>query len=186
MIWSFQPFSTKNDIGEYNRHCERVPNSKDWILIKDYDCMILCPESFNVIDKAIERYQETAIFGAMTNRIAYSHQRLLPQMDENDSIRHHTQIAMDLAEKYKDGECEDCKNIAGFFMLFRKEYWEKSPFQSTIYDDKKNLFDRNFTMYAKLNKLPMRIIKGCYLFHSYRIMKESYKDTSHLKCHEKS
>lgn len=182
-VFFFKPFSIDKKIGEvYNSHCSIVPNSEDWICIMDYDSMILCPETFQVIESAINRYPETAIFGAMTNRIGYSHQRRLPHMDVNANMREHTQISIDLAIQFKDGECFETKiGVAGFFMLFRKSYWEKSPFQSEIFDQKRNLFDYNFCRYAIKNGLPVRVIKGAYLWHSYRILKESYKDTSHLK-----
>lgn len=182
MIHYVKPFSTSKQIGEvYNKQCSIVPDG-DFICCMDYDAMILTPATFQVIEKAIERYPNTAIWGAMCNRISYSHQRLLAEMDENDSIRHHTQIAIDLAEKYQDGESFEIKGgVAGFFMLFKKEYWEKNPFQDGIYDDRNNLFDWNFNRYAIKNKMPIRVIKGAYLFHSYRIMKESYKDTTHLR-----
>jgi hypothetical protein len=185
-LYKFQPFSTLKNIGnEYNGHCRLVPNAEDLILLLDYDSMILTHEAYKVIENAIERYPDTAIFGAICNRVAYSHQRLLPHMDTNFDMQHHTRIAFDMATKYADGECEDAKTVAGFFMLFRKSYWEKSPFQPEIYDDRKNLFDYNFCRYAQKNKMPIRVIKGVYLWHSYRILKESYKDTSHLRCHVK-
>src|SRR5687768_4197419 len=57
MLYKFQPFSTTKDLGkEYNSHCQLVPNSDDWILILDYDCMILCGETYQVIENAIHAY----------------------------------------------------------------------------------------------------------------------------------
>lgn len=182
MIYYFKPFATDKKIGRvYNAHCAIVPNSADWICCMDYDAMILTPETFQVIEAAIARYPDTAIFGAFTNRIAYPHQRITPHMEEYDGIRYHTTKAIELAEKYADGECEEARSVAGFFMLFRKEYWMKSPFQENIYDDRNNLFDFVFCRYAKKNNLPIRIIKGAYLWHSYRLLKENYKDTTHLR-----
>lgn len=182
MIYYMKPFSTEKKLGEtYNAHCQMVPNLSDFICLMDYDAMILCPETFKVIEAAIARYPQTAIFGAYTNRISYSFQRLTPHMEENDSMRHHTQIAIDLAAKYADGECEEVRSVAGFFMLFRKSYWVSSPFQENIYDDKNNLFDWQFCQKAKKMGMPIRVIKGAYLFHSYRLMKEHYRDTTHLR-----
>lgn len=181
MLYFFKPFSTKKEIGiAYNSHCHLVPFPEDWILIQDYDAMILCSETFKVIESAIARYPDTAIFGALCNRVGYSHQRINPGMDENFDIAHHTRIAIDLAEKHKDGEALTTNALAGFFMLFRKSYWLESPFQDEIYDDKGNLFDWAFTRHALKNKLPMRIIRGAYLFHSYRLLK-NFKDTTHLR-----
>lgn len=182
MIVSYiKPFSTSKKIGEaYNKQVSYC--STEYVCVMDYDAMILTPITFNVIEKAIERYPDTALFGCMTNRIAYSHQRLLPLPDENDSIRHHTKIAIEQAEKYPNGECKDTKSVAGFFMLFKKSYWEKNHFQENIFDERNNLFDYQFCRYAVKNKMPIRVIQGAYLFHGYRILKESYKDMTHLRC----
>lgn len=159
-----------------------VPNPKDWILIFDYDTMVLTPNTYSVIENAIARYPDTAIFGARTNRIAYSHQRITPEMDADPNILNHIAVAKSLAESYKDGECIDAqpRTIAGFFMLFRKSYWEYSRFQPFIRDERGALFDHNFCVYAKLEGLPIRIILGAYLWHTYRIDKPDYRDASHL------
>jgi GT2 family glycosyltransferase len=180
-IWKFQPFSTTKELGkEFNGHCALVPGPDDWILILDYDAMILAPEAYTVIEKAIERYPDTVIFGARCNRISYPFQRLLDQPDQNDSIRHHLQIARRLAEDYSDGECQDARTVAGFFLLFRKSYWEKSPFQDGIFDANGNLFDYNFCRMAMKEGWPVRIIQGAYLWHTYRLEKD-YRDQSHLR-----
>src|SRR5688572_5395349 len=81
-LYKFQPFATDKQIGrEYNGHCQLVPNNDDWILILDYDCQILCPQTYQVIENAIKRYPDTAIFGALCNRVAYSHQRIMKSPD---------------------------------------------------------------------------------------------------------
>jgi GT2 family glycosyltransferase len=182
MIYKFQPFATDKLIGrEYNGHCSLVPNDDDWILILDYDCQVLCPEAYQVIENAIKRYPDTAIFGALCNRVAYSHQRITSLPDEDDRMRGHIETAIDFAERYRSGEAVPARTVAGFFMLFRKSYWKQTPFQERIYDDKGNLFDYNFCRHAMKNKLPIRVIRGVYCWHSYRLLKESFKDTSHLR-----
>jgi GT2 family glycosyltransferase len=150
-------------------------------MLTDYDAMILAPEAYTVIEKAIARYPDTAIFGAMCNRIMYPYQRLLKSgPDENDSILHHLKIAKHLAAQYADGECKDARTVAGFCLIFRKSYWEQSPFQPGIFDENGNLFDYNFCRLAMKSGWPIRIIKGVYMFHVYRIDKD-FKDKSHLK-----
>lgn len=182
MIYKFQPFATDKQIGrEYNGHIQLVPNEDDWCLVLDYDCQILCPDTYQAIENALKRYPDTAIFGAMTNRVAYSHQRIMLSPDPEDRMRVHIETAIERAEMYRDGECFEAKTVAGFFMLFRKSYWKKSPFQEKIYDKAGNLFDYNFCRHAMKNKLPIRVIRGAYVWHSYRLLKESFKDTSHLR-----
>lgn len=179
MIYKVQPFSTSKELGkEYNAHCALVPNPDDWILLLDYDCMILCPETYQVIENSINHYPDTALFGAFTNRVAYHHQRITP-ISENDSIRHHIKIAKERAAQFPF-ECEPAKSIAGFFMLFKKSYWESNPFQDNIINEFGYLFDRHFCLHARRNNLPIRVIKGAYVWHTYRIDK-NYRDMSHLK-----
>jgi GT2 family glycosyltransferase len=182
LIYKFQPFATDKMIGrEYNGHCQLVPNDDDWILILDYDCQILCTEAYHVIENAIKRYPDTAIFGALCNRVAYSHQRITALPDEDDRMRAHIRIAEERTVRFANGEAMPARSVAGFFMLFRKSYWKQNPFQERIYDDKGNLFDYNFCRHAMKNKLPIRVIRGVYCWHSYRLLKESFKDTSHLR-----
>lgn len=184
MIYKFQPFSTAKELGrEYNGHCSIVPKLEDWILILDYDTMVLTPATYKVIEAAIARYPDTAIFGARCNRVAYPHQRIMDEIDPDTNILNHIQRAKWFAEHYSDGECELAQpsTIAGFFMLFRKDYWEYSRFQDFIEDERGVLFDHNFCLHAKKNGLPIRIILGAYLWHTYRLDRASIKDKSHLK-----
>lgn len=184
MIYKFQPFSVTKELGkEYNAHCSLVPNADDWILILDHDAMIMCAETYATIEKAIARYPDTAIFGAYTNRIGYPFQRMSLCMCEEKDIKVHHRIAKSQAINFADGECEPAHTLAGFFLLFRKSYWERSPFQRDIIDETGTFFDFNFCRLAAQERLPMRIIKGAYLFHWYRFHKASHKDKSHLKLH---
>lgn len=187
MIWKFQPFATdKRYFGqEYNAHCSIVPNDDDWILIIDYDCMILSRMAYPIIEKAIQRYPDTEIFGAMTNRVGYSFQRINPnEQDENDSIKHHLKIAEEKARLFADGQCKDSHTVAGFFLLFRKSYWNNNKFQDHIIDEKGNLFDYKFTLPAYKSGKKIRIIKGVYCWHTYRIEQENYHVKDHLRIKE--
>lgn len=184
MIWRFQPFNVNKEIGiDYNVHCAAVRNDEDWIQITDFDCQLLCREAYRVIEQAIARYPDTAIFGAVANRLGRKEQRLnQAEPDGNDSMRWHIAKAKELAEQYKDGECFEVKSVvAGFFMLFRKSYWNVQKFQDKVMDNRGLLFDYNFCNHARVNKLPMRVIKGLYVWHSYRIDQAKWHDYSHLK-----
>lgn len=176
MISYIKPFSTSKNLGEvYNKQVSDC--STEWICVMDWDCMVLTLETFQVIENAVANYQDTAVFGCFVNRVAYHHQRIAP-MSENDSILYHMRIAKDRAKQFPT-ECEITKNVAGFFMLFKKSYWEKWPFQDKIINEFGFLFDRHFCLYARRNNLPIRLIKGAYVWHSYRLDK-NYRDKSHL------
>lgn len=182
-VFKIQPFALdKNKYGdEVNRHCEAVPNDSDFILLLDYDAMILTPKTYQVIENAIAKYPETQIFGAMTNRVGLTFQRLNPlEMDDNDSIRHHIKLAQEQADKYPDGESKSVNQVAGFFMLFRKSYWMKNKFQDRVTNERGNTFDYTFSRPAGKIDGGIKIIKGAYLLHVYRINK-NWLDKSHLK-----
>lgn len=175
MIWMFRPFSISKRLGDvYNAHCALVPNNNDWILIMDHDACTLVPETMKVVEAAIEKYPDTQIFGAMTNRVGYPHQCYNKKISENYDIKHHYQIAKDLAEQYKDGECFDTKTVAGFFLLFRKSFWVTYKFQSRIFEQG-ICFDHAFCRNARR----VRVIKGAYILHGYRL-NGNIHDLSHL------
>lgn len=183
MIYRFQPFSTdKKLFGQvYNNHCELVKDSNAWIQLTDYDTLPLTPESYLVIEKAIQRYPDTAIFGAMTNRLGLREQRLnQDEPDPNSNIEWHITKAKELAEDYQDGECKDARTIAGFFLLFRKSFWEQNKFQDQIRNERGSFFDNTFSRYARKNNMPMRIIKGLYVWHTYRLGNKDWKNFEHL------
>lgn len=185
MIWRFQPFNISKEIGiDYNLHCSVVPNNEDWIQITDYDTLILLPECYQLIDKAIERYPDTAIFGAVTNRLGRRDQRIdQDKPDPSTDLAKHFTICREMLKKYSDGECFETKKlIAGFFLLFRKSYWKRvGGFQDKVCNERGLLFDYVFSKRAREQGLSMRIIKGLYVWHTYRVYKENWRDYSHLK-----
>lgn len=178
MIYKFKPFSTTKELGkEYNAHCALVPYDDDWIAIMDYDTMFLDPLTWHVIERAIIKHPDTTIFGGVTNRVGYSFQRA--GLFTEERMIPHYQKAHELAIKYLNGECKDVSSVAGFFLMFRKSYWNQNPFVERIMDNRGNLFDSLFCQKArKIGKI--RIILGAYLLHFYRLNKD-YRDNSHLK-----
>lgn len=187
MIYKFQPFSTSKNLGvEYNSHCSLVPNDTDWIMLLDYDAMILTPKTYQVIENAITNpdNEHIQIFGAMTNRIGRSIQRLNPdEPDTNDSIKHHIKIAEQQADLYPNGETHPALMAAGFFLLFQKSYWLKNPFQEKIISDQGQLFDQAFCQSARKQKR-VAIIKGAYLWHTYRLTHPDWHSKEHLGINE--
>ncbi len=180
MIYKFQPFSSTKEIGkEYNAHCELVPNDDDWILILDYDCMILDPRSYQIIEKAIDRYPHIEVFSAFTNRVGYPWQRFLHMPDESADMKFHLTKAQQLATRFESGECKTLPTAAGFFLLFRKKYWLENRFKDTIWDGGK-LFDWHFSL-AAAKRDTVAVIKGIYVWHTYRLMSTDWQDTKHLE-----
>lgn len=186
MIYRFQPFSTEKNLGEcYNYHCSTVRSPEDWIQITDYDTLFLTTKTYQIIDNAISNpaNSNVLIFGAMTNRIGRSIQRIQSEPDENDSIRRHIKIAEELADKYPNGETHEALMAAGFFLLFQKSYWLKNPFQEKIISPEGQLFDQAFCQSARKQKR-VAIIKGAYLWHTYRLTSPDWHSKEHLGINE--
>lgn len=183
MLYTLKPFAAdKNQFGQvYNAHCAIIPFPEDWILLLDYDAMILAPQAYGIIQKAIDAHPEVEIFTAYASRIGYSDQRLDPStIDDNDSILHHLKLAQQQAEQWPNGECNHILTAAGFFLLFRKSYWIENKFQPTLMDQDGHFFDWNFCKSA-MKRGTVRLIRGVYCWHTYRLGKENIRDGSHLR-----
>lgn len=179
MIYHFVPFSPQKLIGEaYNSHCELAPPNS-WILITDYDVLILDPRAHDIMQKAIDKYPDTDLFSCYASRIGYDFQRITTRIEENDSITFHKEIAKQRADQFINGECTLAPTIAGFFMLFRKEYWQRNKFQPNMFDSQGRLFDRNFSTEAA-QRGRIKLIRGIYVWHTYRLGKGA-RDISHLE-----
>lgn len=182
MIYKFQPFSTTKELGkEYNAHCSLVPDPEDWILILDYDTMILDPRAYMIMERAIAKYPGTEIFGAYCNRVGHAHQRVTKEMDQRDSMRTMMVEAMARADMFLNGESIPISTAAGFFLLFQKKYWEENKFQKHIYSEETfRLFDWQFCREAA-RKETVKIIQGIQVWHSYRLLHKDYRSAEHLK-----
>lgn len=180
MIHKFQPFSTKKELGdEYNKHCELVPNPEDWILLLDYDAMILDSRAYELMEKAIAANPGIEIFSAYASRIGYKFQRIREQLNANDSFMDHYETSQILADSYPNGEIETIPTAAGFFLLFQKKYWLENKFQKYII--RPQFFDHKFCEAAAERKT-VALIKGIYVWHTYRLIYErGHRTTKHLK-----
>jgi len=180
-IFRIQPFCTDpNQFGRVlNDHCAASPY--EWIQLMDQDAMLLDHiEANKVMEQAIIKYPDTDIFGAYTNRCGY-----LWQMTDDWEESNHEMLDTDRIEflnvlaartRIMNGpSCKHIPSVAGFFMLFKKSYWEKNRFQDKVIEGKKT-FDKMFCSNANI----MRLIKGVYVYHRYRQGKD-ISDDSHLR-----
>lgn len=180
MIYKFQPFSSSKELGkEYNAHCALVPNPEDWILILDYDCMVLNPGAYKLMELAIERYPETEVFTAVTNRVGYRTQCYKHKLNKETDLRPHLELAEQLSWQYATGEAVPVVTAAGFFLLFQKKYWIENPFQQDIINVNGRIFDVIFCRSAQ-QRASIRMIKGVYCWHTYRVRNKGTHNNSHL------
>lgn len=178
-IYYFTPADPDKKIGKvYNAHCESVPNNEDWICIRDGDTMFLTSNWSEIIKKTIERYPDTSLFGCYTNRIGLDYQLVDKNFSEDPNILTHSKIAREQWEKWGT-ECVTIdKPVAGMFMLFKRSVWTRVPFKDELVINNK-FFDWDFGDRILRMGGTVRLMKGMYLFHAYRIWKDR-RDKSHL------
>ena len=166
------PYDTGKNLGKaYN---EAMSKLDGWVLIKDYDILILLPETIRQIEHYTTIYPETGLFTCYTNRIANSEQ-LLNGMDNNDSIRHHMKLArQQQSELYTVTELT--KPVSGMLMVIHTDTWNEIKFSEDLLclgvdNDYHNRLKEAGKSVLRMN--------GIYVWHTYRLA-SGIKDKSHL------
>jgi len=181
-IFYINPYSLTLEYGkELNKHIECFPK-KSWIVVTDHDVQFLTPNAGRLISNAIVKYPDTSIFTCQVNRLGQAKRCHNMEISDNDQIKHHTNIAIDLERKL-GYECEEVDgHLAGFFWCFPRRVWEDNKFDNLKIVDKTQTdhlqsFDVRWT-----NKIQgaKRMITGLYVFHAYRINKHLW-ETDHLE-----
>jgi GT2 family glycosyltransferase len=173
-IWYSNPYSiTKNFGGAINKFCEIVPNDNDWIVIQDGDILYLNHDWGKVIHDTLQANTEYDLLGCFTNRLRLPNQLHLGQFNNDHDIRNHFEIS----KLYSGTEIIPTKNIAGLFMAFRKSTWKLvNGFKENTHS-----FDTDFCMRLRLRGKKIGLMKGLYVYHSYRIWSQSpTEDIKHL------
>ncbi len=174
------PFRSDKNIGRaYNEACATAPDSS-WICLRDPDTMFLHPDSQSLIDHiimcndfTINRYD---LIGCLTNRLRMDHQCLSHLFNERD-LSVHIQTAT-YARKMNGGEILSTDQpIAGMFMLFKKELWEKIKFDESA----GRYTDQVFSSDVMKAGGKLGVAQGLYIFHLYRWgSSDPFNDINHL------
>lgn len=181
MIHYISPYRSDKDIGKaYNEALEKIDGAGDWVCITDYDVLFLTPNSKKLVEEAVQSApKDVGLIGCYTNRIKSREQQHNGEFSDNHDIRYHLEIA-EQREKTFGSELEPCFGVAGFFMLFRYDFWKEHKFmEGVIHADTK--FNEKILSYGYKRML----IKGLYLYHCYRIkekgIKKAHNSVDHLK-----
>jgi GT2 family glycosyltransferase len=177
------PYDSGKNLGAvYNQSIRMVGDDPNYhhkfIVVMDHDAMFLTPDAIKHIDVYAERFPDTGIFTCYTNRLhPDSKGQLLGPISENDSIRHHIEIAE--KQKSKLYEVTEIDHpIGGFLMVIKIAAWEKVGGFS---ENGKCLgVDNDFS--GRILKAGYKILcmSGVYVFHTYRLI-GGYKSKIHLK-----
>lgn len=182
MIFDITPFRSDKNIGKaYNERIKVLPKDA-WIIIRDADCMYLTPDYGNIIEQIILDYgNEYVVIGAMTNRLGNDEMCYGGKFSDDMDIRNHIIIAQKVKKDFGIKEVDIC---AGFFMMFRKDTWEKvGGFSENILDAPYT--DKRFCKKIKESGGKIGIAQNLYLFHAYRPWENNrqsaQRSTKHLK-----
>lgn len=146
----------------------------DWICLTDHDVLFLLPDSKAQIERILLSETEFDVIGCMTNRIRSREQLVDGIFDLDDRIRQHIKIA----ETLQSDAVVAAKGVMAAFMLcFRVSVWEKvGGFTEGVIN-----FDTLFNSACRNAGFKIGLMKGVYVWHSYRIMsKVPLQDFTHL------
>lgn len=174
MIYYSQPYSTEKDIGDYYNKAMGLLKPNDWMVFTDGDTIFTTPDYGSVIDSAINKYGD-GIYTCYTNRVGCNWQ-VYPAEWADDDYSKHRQVGNTLRLCYYD-ECEEhttSQLMSGHCIIVSKKVWDK------IGGCKNGILgvDNDIHMKAQKHKIPVRLIKGLYVYHWYRGGKD---DKSHLE-----
>lgn len=160
------PFALDKDLGKaYNEACKDIPEG-DYILLMDYDVLILTPETIQQLYKYIKLYPAAALLTCYTQRTANKFQLYPAGMTEVATLTYHIQIARKL-ERYKPQIRETLEPISGFFMLFSKAWWNKVKFPE---GGKCLGVDTEFSRNILAAGGRILCMDTVYVWHTYRLM----------------
>jgi hypothetical protein len=185
-IYFISPYGFDLKIGDRLNYEISKMDEDAWIVITDQDTVFLTDKVGDHLNNTINRYPDTDLFSCYTNRLGLHYQRL-PEVDpENYDMLYHHDIAQEKLEKYYSTSIDIDKPVAGFFMMFPKRIWKNYKFQSDIIEINKEIdgkrgvyFDYDFSWRILKDKGKIKLIKGLYVYHHYRV-RRNIKDVTHL------
>lgn len=181
-VWEFIPFSIEKNFSKaINEYCKLVPNDNDWIVIRDGDTLHTISNWQELIYRVIKEHgKEYALFGAKTNRIGSTHQRVNGTFNQMD-LREHYHIGQEQYLRHGTDVEPNKNGIAGFFMCFQKSLWNEIKFNEST--NKTKYFDTNFFRDVVKSGHKCADMKGLYILHLYRIWEHSESSAKSSRKH---
>jgi GT2 family glycosyltransferase len=170
MIYYCTPFSLERNLGKaYNEYVRKLTsNPNDWIFFIDRDCTILDADYGNRIEQLINKYPETGIFTAVTNRCGNNQQCYLGNRRNDENILHHYQISEFVKENNHLKVTEINRVISGYFFGFSLETWQKVGGFTENANEILKVDNRFSKRVLNLGK-KILLMDEIYVFHFYRL-----------------
>ena len=129
-IFYFVPYDKRGLGVAYNECCRIVPAGA-WACLMDADVMLFPPNFGDIVQDAIAARPDIDVWTTYATRVNCNENIVCPGgvRDEEQNLVLLRQKSVDFAKK-RAGKIKDLprKELAGYFMLFRKSLWEKVPF----------------------------------------------------------
>lgn len=175
MLAGIFPYAADKNLGRaYNEQISRY-HDDDWLMITDYDVLILLHDTIVHIGEYTLRFPETGVFTCFTNRLANKTQLLNARVNEDDRIKNHIQLAA-LQKKHLYQVTELTGAISGMLMVIKKSTWNEIKFPDNgLCLGVDNIYC-NSIMESGRKVLRM---DGVYVWHTYRLI-DGIKSRKHL------
>lgn len=177
MIFHITPYLS-GDIGRgINETIDALPEDS-WIALRDIDTMFLLPEQPMWLEAIVKSDPEFDLIGVSCNRLGSTYQLYENQRSDDPDITHHINKAKIARDTWGNQieEVPDGVVLAGFFLLFRKSLWNEIKFE-----ERSIQFDIIFSKVLHEKGKKLGLMRGIYLFHTYRLGAENPQTAiSHL------
>lgn len=167
------PFSFEKDLGKaYNAAMAKVTD--DYTIIMDYDAMMLTPNTIPLIDQYVKAYPDAALLTGYASRSHPSSSQHYPIVN-NGNVLEAIRIATKLEQRPMKVK-QIHKNLTGFFMVIKKETWEKYKFKEGIGCLG---VDTDYWQQLIAGGETILLMETVYLWHTYRL-KNGISNKKHL------
>lgn len=177
-IHYISPFRQDKNIGKSINEAviNLTADLDDWIIHLDHDVLFLLPDTKAQIERILLS-TEFDVLSCMTNRIRSKEQLINGHFSDDDRVREHIHIA-EICRTLSGDEVVPAKGVMAAFMLcFRISAWQKV---GGFVEGPIN-FDTVFNVTCRDAGLKIGLMKGVYVFHSYRLLsKVPFQDCLHL------
>lgn len=156
------PYEPNNKLADaYNRAMENT--TAPWVLLLDQDVFLCNPHWYTICLQVIEKLKNTDV-GLISCMTSGPKQKKIQKVecDDTDSINYHIDIAERQYRKHGLFAKEINTPITGFFMLVKKEAWEKVKFVNQ--GSGVNNIDTDFS-WRMLDQYSTYLIPGLYIYH---------------------
>lgn len=137
-----------------------------WVAFMDWDAMLLSHKSIGIIYDYVNKFPDTGLFLAMSNRSGSRHQQHEGHKSFNYDmsawlLKGHTIVpTLEVTELFDN-------LISGFLMLISKKTWNEIKFSEEL--DVLHV-DRDYAQRILENGKKIRIMNDILVWHSYRLL----------------